>query len=441
MKKAGHVILSESKGDLKRRYEIRGGKLIVNNSVSGHKSSSRLPLLFTIKQFLISLLLPQGFPNSVSKDYLNYQIWDSVQDLASSIKSTLATYATLKGLGVGNDQATAVAATVAWLLKSGAGMSANIVFAYIQGSKLDADCKRWRLFADILCDIAFVVEIMSPFLTNSFILLQCAAAVLNSLVHVSASATKSALRQHHARNNNFADISAKDGSQKTVVSCFGLIVSACITPYLSQQQNLIFILCSVLVSIHLYANYKLVRSSNLDGFNLNRYGILFEHFIDSGKIMAVEDANEKENIWFFRTSKYDKILKAGVSLQEIATDLDELRALTDIFEDSQYIMNVVNNEVRICYQNNQTEVVFLSVFHALHVKRAMNSLRASMGHLSTSEVQGILRDTRVTALKELTSFKVLCKQKGWDTARLTLVMSDWTYTKSDQGILIEYETV
>lgn len=32
-----------------------------------------------VKHFLSEVFLPQGYPSSVSADYLEYQIWDTVQ--------------------------------------------------------------------------------------------------------------------------------------------------------------------------------------------------------------------------------------------------------------------------------------------------------------------------------------------------------------------------
>lgn len=64
-----------------------------------------------------SVFLPQGYPESVSDDYIEYQLWDSIQAFASSITNTLATHAVLKGVGVGDATATPLAATVTWLLR------------------------------------------------------------------------------------------------------------------------------------------------------------------------------------------------------------------------------------------------------------------------------------------------------------------------------------
>ncbi|CAJ0947446.1 unnamed protein product, partial [Mesorhabditis belari] len=55
------------------------------------------------KLLFFSIFLPQGYPHSVTGDYLEYQMWDTIQAFASSITGALATEAILKGAGVGNE--------------------------------------------------------------------------------------------------------------------------------------------------------------------------------------------------------------------------------------------------------------------------------------------------------------------------------------------------
>nr|XP_006816815.1 PREDICTED: UPF0420 protein C16orf58-like [Saccoglossus kowalevskii] len=71
----------------------------------------------SLSQFFRSLFLPQGYPESVSGDYLTYQIWDTMQAFCSYLTGTLATQAMLKGIGVGDESATPLAATITWILK------------------------------------------------------------------------------------------------------------------------------------------------------------------------------------------------------------------------------------------------------------------------------------------------------------------------------------
>ncbi|NWV42296.1 RUS1 protein, partial [Grantiella picta] len=65
------------------------------------------------------LLLPQGFPDSVSPDYLRYQCWDSLQALCSSLASSLSTRAVLQAVGVGDSAANLTGAALTWLLRGG----------------------------------------------------------------------------------------------------------------------------------------------------------------------------------------------------------------------------------------------------------------------------------------------------------------------------------
>ena len=48
-------------------------------------------ILWSFKSFFKNAFLPQNFPHSVSEDYLDYQLWDSIQAFASSISGSLAT--------------------------------------------------------------------------------------------------------------------------------------------------------------------------------------------------------------------------------------------------------------------------------------------------------------------------------------------------------------
>lgn len=109
-------------------------------------------------------------------------------------------------------------------------MLGRIAFAYLRGSQLDADCKKWRLFADLINDIAIFTDLLSPYFVNCFTLIQCVSGLAKSLVGVAGGATRTALTQHQARRNNLADVFSKDGSQETVVNLVALVFGLLIVP-------------------------------------------------------------------------------------------------------------------------------------------------------------------------------------------------------------------
>jgi hypothetical protein len=162
-----------------------------------------------------SVFLPQGYPHSVTKDYGEYQMWDTAQAFASSIIGSLATVSVLKGVGVGDQSASVLAASLTWLLKDGTGMIGRILFAWMKGTALDADCKKYRLVADGLNDVAFFVDLLAPhFPSNCFVFLACISSLFRSIVGVAGGATRTAIVKHQARRGNLADVAAKDGSQE-----------------------------------------------------------------------------------------------------------------------------------------------------------------------------------------------------------------------------------
>ncbi|KAJ3397645.1 hypothetical protein HDU92_005387 [Lobulomyces angularis] len=159
---------------------------------------------FSIKKVLFDIFLPNDFPASVTKDYINYQVFDTLQAICSTITGILANQASLAAIGVGDSTSTTTAAMLTWIFKEGSGMVGKLIFAYKVSDILDKEAKKFRLLADIFNDLS----------RNTF----------SSLCGVCAGGTKAALSLHFARCNNLGDLSAKDGnnSSQNYFITFGL---------------------------------------------------------------------------------------------------------------------------------------------------------------------------------------------------------------------------
>jgi hypothetical protein len=116
-RKSAATVCTEQYGlsALKREYSHTG------NVGDPLKQTNRSPRYTSITQIFRTVFLPQGYPDSVSDDYIEYQIWDTIQAFASSVSGTLATHSLLHGMGVGDSSATVLAATLTWILKDGTG--------------------------------------------------------------------------------------------------------------------------------------------------------------------------------------------------------------------------------------------------------------------------------------------------------------------------------
>lgn len=93
---------------------------------------------------------------------------------------------------------------------------------------LDTDCKKWRLFADILNDSAMALELVIPMFVDYSTELLCFSSSMKAIVGVAGGATRASITQHQAIRDNTGDVSAKDGSQETFVnlcaSVFGVVL-------------------------------------------------------------------------------------------------------------------------------------------------------------------------------------------------------------------------
>ena len=321
-----------------------------------------LSALSTVHAGFSSAFLPQGYPASVSSDYLSYQVWDTVQAFCSYVTGTLSHTAVLQGIGVGNAAATASGATVTYLTRDGAGMLGSIVFAWLQGTDLDNNAQQWRLIADLLNDVALFVELIAPAFPAYFVWLVCFASLAKAVVGVAGGATRAALTHHQARCNNMGDVSAKDGSQERLVNLAGLFVGYAVTTAMegagagssssddgggsegggdgigggagagsdvlnaagaanADDGSKFFwtwtLFCCFTV-LHLYANYKAVRALELDQLNGRRAAIVMGRFIKGAAVPTPRVVAGLEPLLFTTSTTNTLQIKLGVSVQTLA---------------------------------------------------------------------------------------------------------------------------
>lgn len=372
-----------------------------------------------LKHLFKSVFLPQGFPESVSADYLQYQLWDSVQAFCSALSGTLATQGSLKGVGVGDKEATVAAATVTWLLKDGTGMLGRILFAWYKGTKLDTEGKKWRLFADVLNDLAFFMEILAPFFPALFLLIVCSAGVFRSIVGVAGGATRAALSVHQARRDNMADISAKDGSQETLVNLVGLVTSLLLIPLVTDSPRLTFVLFTLFTILHLVSNYLAIRAVVMETLNEARLDVVWRSFLSNGEIMAPPEANAREPVFNWFGGKFS--IRLGVKLQELVHSADDLSRVMTLGK-GQHLIAVRDGHVVVSLlQTAGVRDEFRAMCHALTLRNLLTTRHASKQHRHWELVD----ESRVLVEKHFDSFMKLLEESEWDAERNLLDWDEW----------------
>lgn len=73
--------------------------------------------------------LPRGYPDTVTPDYLSFQLWAVPAHISGWMSTSLATSSLLKAVGVGDSAvgATAAAAAIKWITKDGIGAAGRVL--------------------------------------------------------------------------------------------------------------------------------------------------------------------------------------------------------------------------------------------------------------------------------------------------------------------------
>lgn len=268
--------------------------MISNKHKRSWKQALRHRLIMTPQRIFADLFLPIGYPQSVGEGYLAYQFYDSLQGICSYLRGVVSTSAVLMAAGVGDAEATAMSAAVAWAMRDGVGMIGGLLFSYLASAQFDQCVKEYRLFADVINDVGLTLDMLAPYAGRSRVLyVTSLATVAKTMCGMAAGATKGSITHHFAIRGNMADLNAKESTQETLVSLLGMIMGIGLARYLhalereqscdsgggdDQQacvpndmaQMISWAIFIILTSIHVWANYLGVKILRLRTLNRER---------------------------------------------------------------------------------------------------------------------------------------------------------------------------
>ncbi|XP_068220067.1 RUS family member 1 [Palaemon carinicauda] len=451
MSKDGPLLFQEKKGPMGPEkcymYSKSTNKFV---PVAGSQNGSDVVMSWeNVKSWIREAFLPQGYPDSVSPDYLHYQFWDSAQAYCSSIAGALSLKAALAGLGVGEASATTLAATITWLLKDGCGMIASIVFAYMRGSQLDCNSKQWRLFADVANDLSHFLKLVAPLLPVPFLAVMCFSAVMLSLVGVAGGSTRAAFTYHQARGDNMAEVSAKDGSQETMVNLAALITNITILPFVMTSQVFTWITFLICVGLHLLTNYFAVRAVKMESLNKPRLLHVLSTWFTRSSIPGIEETNLAEPLLFGPAFIPDYFafgfrLSLGCSFHEVLqinrneSDLGNYfkGTLEDFSQEKFMVVGEVSpRHIFILYRKDlspQEEleafyIAYISVLNYAHLYEdfVLSSEHVAPSLTSSSSLCEIISAVKMHSKKTYPDFLQHLRMKGWQTEKLLFAAGEW----------------
>ncbi|OVA02143.1 FAS1 domain [Macleaya cordata] len=391
------------------------------SSLSLQRSGSRFKEVSTR---IIEAFVPEGFPSSVTPDYVPFQIWDSLQGLSTYIRTMLSTQALLSAIGVGEKSATVIGATFQWFLRDFTGMLGGILFTFYQGSNLDSNAKTWRLVADLMNDLGMLMDLVSPLFPSAFVVIVCLGSISRSFTGVASGATRAALTQHFSLQNNAADISAKEGSQETVATMTGMILGMLLAHITMGHSLAIWFSFLSLTMFHMYANYRAVRCLSLTTLNFERSSILLQHFMETFKVLSPQQVSSMEHIlpswtslWRSKTAKLlHKRIHLGVRVSSLKHS--EMMNLSEsagsYYKKAKYLLMVREGVINVIMHKQSTAADILQSFvHALVMVNLDDRTNSAHG------------ESLLWMDENYADFIAKLKSSGWKTERLLAPSIVW----------------
>lgn len=372
----GESEVKESAEMIEAVWEVKGGqwrKLLLDlaqdkfateeaKGNSGKKSSENIlwGSLTWCQGFILRLMLPEGYPASVTSDFLEYSLWRMCQGIASQMNGVLTTQALLYAVGLGKG-AIPTAAAVNWVLKDGIGYLSKILLSKY-GRHFDVHPKGWRLFADVLENTACGMELLTPAFPHLFVYLGAVAGAGRSASGLIQAATRSCFYAGFAAQRNFAEVIAKGEAQGMVSKSLGIIFGIGLSNYAGSSGPLLVASFAIVTSVHMFCNFKSYQAVQLRTLNPYRAGLIFSEYIFSGCIPSVKEVNDEEPIFpgvpflnaQFRShpvlskvltpetkeaaQQIDARLQLGSKVNNVISSRGEADALYDLYQTEQYLL-------------------------------------------------------------------------------------------------------
>ncbi|BBN16599.1 hypothetical protein MPTK1_7g07710 [Marchantia polymorpha subsp. ruderalis] len=371
-------------------------------------------------------VLPAGYPNSVSDDYLEYMLWQFPTHVTGWICSTLVTSSLFKAVGLadgGGTYAAAATATIKWVTKDGLGAVGQFVVGGRFGSIFDEDPKQWRMYADLIGSAGSVFELLTPLAPDQFLLLASLGHLTKAVAKGLKDPSFRVIQNHFAVFDNVGDVSAKEEVWDVAAKLVGLAIAVLILSWpalgLSTSYAKLVLTWICIRALHLLLRHQSLSVVQLSTINYKRAAILIQAHVEGrGPLPGVPECNRNEQLlipWQMMSPR----IWVGCSLQDIldlcSSDpspprIDELLRL---YSDEHYILVVSGLEARVLMKQGASSASILrSLWQAYWL--------FSRPSATSGNYIGRLRASLDALERNFASFKTELKASGWDADRIAI---------------------
>ncbi|XP_073044516.1 protein root UVB sensitive 5-like [Primulina eburnea] len=372
-----------------------------------------------IKDFI----LPAGFPDSVSDDYLDYILLQFPTNVTGWICHTLVTSSLLKAVGLGSfsgSTAAAAAATIRWVSKDGIGAVGRLFIGGRFGNLFDNDPKQWRLYADFIGSAGSIFDLSTQLYPAYFLPLASVGNLAKAVGRGLRDPSFRVIQNHFAISGNLGEVSAKEEVWEVAAELvgLGLGILALDTPGISSSYPVMALTWLGMRLLHLWLRYLSLSVLRFNTINLKRARILVNSHVLHCKVPGINYCNKMEDILVWERFIKPRII-FGVSLEEMITGNRRgfmLRILLKLYAEENYLL-VLNQqrtefEVFVSFKEGATSVsVLRSVWQSYWLHQNWSKSDDAFHQLEQSLVELNAR---------FDDFLLQLEASEWDTSQINL---------------------
>ncbi|KAG2595778.1 hypothetical protein PVAP13_5KG096300 [Panicum virgatum] len=225
-----------SDGNSKLQIRLEKHESSVNAVENEHAADSLIP------QAVRDFVLPAGFPESVTVDYLEYMLLQFPTNVTGWICHVLVTSSLLKAVGVGSFTGTSAAASAAairWVSKDGIGGFGRLLIGGRFGTLFDDDPKKWRMYADFIGSAGSVFELITPLYPGYFLPLASLGNLAKAVARGFKDPSFRVIQNHFAESGNLGEVAAKEEVWEVGSQLIGLSIGVLIMINLKRGRILV----------------------------------------------------------------------------------------------------------------------------------------------------------------------------------------------------------
>ena len=427
----------------KRQPSLNNDDENIDNSSSSSSSSFTSQFRAQFKR----IFLPDGFPNTVSRDYLPWLKWQMLSLFFRDVLEVLSAQSLLVAVGMDVNQANAaapVAGAAKWVLKDGTGGLATLALGALNTKKFDENPKFFWSTANSLEDVSRAMELLTPLFPSHFLLIAGTATFVRSAALTGRSSLiNGTFMTHFSRNENAGDIRTKLEVQGRWLQIAALPVGIALFRAVTNGLELDFATNSLgqemkgvtvgvatygsMLFAHSFCCYMAAKSLNFETLSRKRALIQAKTFVESnGKnVLSVEEVSDVEGVWWSKEEKYLKACKLGVAPDVVSGNDWEAfeRVRENVFANENFVANVVRDLTRTTKEdNNNTDDDIIvacmltndaGVRDVLSASLVVSKLMMTMKQQQQNNVMSLLKDALLFAKANVETFELQLKETGF----------------------------